>query len=125
MAVGAHELARHDHDRPDHQIDDGLLRIADGILRKEITRRDLPEGQRQGGDAERAGEDLLGAVPNFQHQRQPSNPQPAVGISAESAEIISGEIFESFATWSWCAIISSRLVASASGDGTTMSTPCA
>jgi len=67
MAVGANQLARYDHDRPDHQIDDGLLGIADGILRKEIARHDLPEGERQCGDAEHTGEGLLGAVPNLQH----------------------------------------------------------
>src|SRR5882724_12182943 len=51
MAVGAHELARHDHDGPDHEVDDHLLGIADRTLRQEVAREDLPKGERQCDEA--------------------------------------------------------------------------
>ena len=68
MAVGADQLAGHDHDRPDQQIDDDLLGIADRLLRKEVARHDLPESKGERRQAEHADERLLDAIPDLHHQ---------------------------------------------------------
>ena len=47
VAVGAHQLARDDHDRPDHEIDDDLLGKADRVLRREVARHHLPQRKQE------------------------------------------------------------------------------
>ena len=49
MAVGTDQLAGHDHDRPDQEIDDDLLGIADRLPRKEVARYGLPQPEAERG----------------------------------------------------------------------------
>ena len=95
MAVGAHELARDDHDRPDHEIDDDLLGKADRLLRNEVARHHLPQRERQRREPEQA-------------RRASARRDPTVlsmcGLTGAErrwrrSATISGEMRDSFATW--------------------------
>ena len=125
MAVGANQLTGHDHDRPDQQIDDDLLGIADRLPaeRSSATR---PATERSASAARPSTPTSVCSARSQIFIMTAARPglQPASAISAETAKTISGEILDSFATWSWCAIISCRFAASSSGDGTTILMPC-
>src|SRR6185312_9023385 len=120
MTVGAHELARHDQDRPDHEIDDDLLGETDRLLRKEVARGDLPQREPERHEPKQASERLLGAIPKLHHGVH----QPAAAMSAEIVATISAEMFDSFATSFWRSIIALRLAANSCADGTATVMPC-
>src|SRR5262249_21987582 len=123
MAVGAHQLTGHDHDRPDQEVDHDLFRIADRLVRKEVARQHLPKSDGERRQAEHTDDRLLGAIPRLPHHGGLPSPQSTAASSAETAETISEEIFDSFATRSWSAIISSRFAPISSADGTTILMP--
>ena len=70
-------------------------------LRKEVARHDLPQRKAERGETEQADERLLGAIPDLHHRSSASNASAGrAATSAETVATISGEIFDSFATWS-------------------------
>src|ERR1700722_14959240 len=70
MAVAAHQLAGDDHDRPDDQIDDDLLGVADGPRRIEIAPDDLEQPDHQRDQTEQTDQGLLDLVPAAKNDRR-------------------------------------------------------
>src|SRR5262249_15949347 len=91
-------LTGHDHDRPDQEVDHDLFRIADRLVRKEVARQHLPKSDGERRQAEHTDDRLLGAIPRLPHHGGLPSPQSTAASSAETAETISEEIFDSFAT---------------------------